>query len=438
MPLLQMHEVTEVLMHTTTAQPACAERIQTPVQMPPDALNVVIVDHELPYPPTNRKRAWTLNLVQRLARRHRITIICTSTLDNTQTQRARALLLGRGVRTVIVPSSPFDRVASIFWPQSVVGGPGSIRRLRRALRDYAEQHPVDLWHCQGIRCAAALGDFATAPRVVLALEIGALSYQREQEQEPSALKRWLLHGRLRRAMLQEQTTFAAATATITACRDDADLAHFALGAPRVEVVDHGVDLECFRPGELSRQPETVLFLGSLDQQANLDAVQQLLSTIWPAVAAARVAAKLLVVGSNPPRWLSRRIASVQGAELHGNAPDVRLYLNQCSLLAVPIRKGTGSRLRILEALASETPVISTAIGAEGLRLLSGEHLTVVDGIPSMATAILTTLSQPQLAQEQAARGRQAVADSYSWDRSANRLEQVWLSCVPCRRQAVGG
>jgi glycosyltransferase involved in cell wall biosynthesis len=247
------------------------------------------------------------------------------------------------------------------------------------------------------------------------------------------MKRWMLHGRVRKWMRLEQQSFAAAAATITACRDDADLACFALGAARVEVVDQGVDLEYFRPAEHLRQPESVLFLGSLDHRANVDAVQQLLTAIWPEVQAKRPKAKLVIVGSNPPRWLRRLVASAQGAELHADVSDVRPYLNQCSLLALPMRLGSGSRLAILEALACETPVVSTVLGAEGLRLQPGEHLTVVDHMSSMAAAILTTLNQPQPAQEQASRGRQVVVDEYSWQRSADRLEQVWLSCVPSRR-----
>ena len=118
-----------------------------------------------------------------------------------------------------------------------------------------------------------------------------------------------------------------------------------------------------------------------------------------------------------------------GVELHGSVPDVRPYLADCGLLVVPLRIGGGSRLKILEALASGTPVVSTRVGAEGLCLEPGQDLTVVEDIEDLSGALVKAIRHPEVIQAEAERGREKVLEHYDWDRLAEQLERVWLQCV---------
>src|SRR5207248_7650671 len=116
---------------------------------------------------------------------------------------------------------------------------------------------------------------------------------------------------------------------------------------------------------------------SLEWRPNLDAVRLLLDRTLPAVRAAEPDVRLSIVGRRPPAWLVQRARTEPGVELHADVPDVRPHLARAAVLAVPLRIGGGSRLKILEALGCGVPVVSTRVGAEGLDLRDGEHLTVV-------------------------------------------------------------
>jgi glycosyltransferase involved in cell wall biosynthesis len=96
---------------------------------------------------------------------------------------------------------------------------------------------------------------------------------------------------------------------------------------------------------------------------------------------------------------------------------------------VPLRIGGGSRLKILEALASGTPVVSTRIGAEGLHLEAGKDLTVVEEINDLSKALIKAIRHPDVLQAQSERGREKVLEYYDWDRLAEQLEQVWRQCA---------
>src|SRR5436853_5918681 len=129
-----------------------------------------------------------------------------------------------------------------------------------------------------------------------------------------------------------------------------------------------------------------------------------------------------------------------GVELHADVADVRPFLAECGVMAVPLRIGGGSRLKILEALACGLPVVSTRVGAEGLCLTPGRDLVVVETADDMAAALIDGLRMPERLQAMAERGRRLVLERYDWDTLADRLEQVWQKCVhaPCRQlQEVG-
>jgi glycosyltransferase involved in cell wall biosynthesis len=98
-------------------------------------------------------------------------------------------------------------------------------------------------------------------------------------------------------------------------------------------------------------------------------------------------------------------------------------------MVVPLRVGGGSRLKVLEALAMATPVVSTAVGAEGLCLRGGRHLCVVNDIAGLPQAIVAAIRDPAAVRKQAALGREVVLQRYDWDVLADRLERTWLECA---------
>ena len=196
------------------------------------------------------------------------------------------------------------------------------------------------------------------------------------------------------------------------------------------VVDNGVDTAGFRPDD-AVNPDTrqMLFLGSLDWRPNLDAVRLLMDVIYPKVRLAEPLATVAVVGRKPPDWLRESVRTRLGIKVYGDVPDVRPYLHGAGMLVVPLRIGGGSRLKILEALATGLPVVTTTVGVEGLRLNAGEHVTVADSAEAFAAAAVEAVRRPDAARAQAARGRARVLAEYDWGGLADRLGAVWAGAA---------
>jgi len=397
-----------------------------------------LLDEELPYPPTSGKRIRTLNLTLRLARRHRLTYLCHRNADPDEARQAAAFFAEHDIATVVVnravppKSGPrfYLRLAgNLLSPLPYSVATHTSRALRRALAEHARTHPVDVWHCEWTPYAEALRGVAHGRRVVIAHNVESVIWQRYHETEANLLRRWYIGRQWRKFQRFEQRVLGEVEHTVAV--SDVDAARFRqdFGARRVEVVENGVDTAYFQPQTARREPGRLLFLGSLDWRPNLDGVQLLLDRVFPAVRAAEPSARLCLVGRNPPETLRQQVAAMLGVELHGSVPDVRPYLADCGMLVVPLRIGGGSRLKILEALASGTPVVSTRIGAEGLCLDAGQDLTVVEEIEDLAGALVTAIREPEVVLAQAERGREKVLERYDWDRLAKQLEQVWRQCA---------
>ena len=409
-------------------------------------MNVAIVDGDAAYPPSNGKRLRTLNLMLRLARRHRITYIARCSGGPDELKQAAAFLREHDIEPVLVdhpvprkkgPAFYARLAANILSPFPYSVASHDSPQLRRAIQDHEERRPVDVWQFEWTPFLNMLRRPGRARRVLIAHNVDSLIWQRYYETERGLLKRWYIHGQWRKFERYERRTFAEADRVVTVSDDDAALARERFGVERVDVVDNGVDTAYFGSVEGPRTPERVLFLGSLDWRPNQDAVRALLDEIFPTVRAQAPAARLSIVGRKPPEWLRRRVAASDFAELHADVADVRPHLGESGVMAVPLRIGGGSRLKILEALASGLPVVSTRVGAEGLRLENGRDLTVVEGVADMAAALVDCICSPERARRTAEQGRRLVLEQYDWDVLADKLEAVWESVIGARRPVQG-
>ena len=396
-------------------------------------MDVAIVDSDVAYPPTSGKRLRTLNLMLQMAKRHQIHYLARGQEDSSQYDQAREYLSRFGIRTYIV-HDPIPRKQGLFFYVRLLGNllsplPYSVashhsETFRRAVLDYAAQHRIDLWQVEWMVYLYVL----PSPRVgtvVQAHNVDSLIWQRYYEAERNPLKRWYIYQQWRKFFAFERRAFQIPDQIVAVSAADAALAREWYGVSHIEVVDNGVDVAYFQDVRPASDSKAILFLGSLDWRPNLDALTVLLDDIFPMVRQRIPDARLLLVGRLPPASLRRRVQGIDGVELHADVLDVRPFLAASAVMAVPLRIGGGSRLKILEALAAGLPVVSTRVGAEGLALRPGVDLTIADTPFDQAMALIDCLERPEAAREMAEQGRQSVVSQYDWASLANRLERVW-------------
>lgn len=161
------------------------------------------------------------------------------------------------------------------------------------------------------------------------------------------------------------------------------------------------------------------FVALLGWHPNVDAAVWLVREVWPIVRRAVPGARLLLVGRDPAPLV--RSQAAPDVEVTGTVDDVRPHLARARVALAPLRAGSGSRLKVLEALDAGRPVVGTSKGLEGLEDLVGRGAVVADDAPSMADAIARLLTDPDAAEALGRRGHDAVAEDYSWDRVLSPL-----------------
>jgi polysaccharide biosynthesis protein PslH len=210
---------------------------------------------------------------------------------------------------------------------------------------------------------------------------------------------------------------------VAVSEDDAEVARAVLGADTV-TVPNGVDTRAFRPAPPpdADTPPVLLYTGTMSYPPNADGLRWLLAELWPRIRRAVPDARLVVVGKDPPA--DARAVAAEGITLAGWVADVTPYFADASAILVPIRSGGGTRLKVLDGLASGRPVISTRAGAEGIPLRQGEQAILADGPDEFAAAVATVLRDPGLAERIGASGRLLAEQEYDWHALGRRLESA--------------
>jgi glycosyltransferase involved in cell wall biosynthesis len=236
----------------------------------------------------------------------------------------------------------------------------------------------------------------------------------------------------------ELAAVASADLVLTMSDTDRDVLARFVDVPHAVTVPNGVDCRAFPFAREPRADGTLLFVGFFRHEPNVEAVRWFCHDVLPLVRAGAPHARFKVVGAYPPEVL-RRLAADDVIEVTGRVEDIAPYYREASVFVAPVLQGSGTRLKILEAMASGCPVVSTTIGAEGLGAVDGEHVRLADDPQAMAAAILNLLHDPAGAAALATRARTFVEARYDWDAIAARLLAAYrehAAVVPARRDAA--
>lgn len=209
-------------------------------------------------------------------------------------------------------------------------------------------------------------------------------------------------------------------------------------AARVHVLPNGVDGDYFPSTDAPRDAATLVFVGRMAYHANFAAARLLLTDLMPRLWARRPDARLLIVGTTPPAAL-RALARRAGPRVvvTGAVPDVRPYLRRATLSVSPLPYAVGIQNKVLEAMATATPVVATRAACSGLRAVAGQDLLVAEGADAFAAEILRLLEEPALARTVGAAGRRYVEAQHDWRAAARDLEAIYHDAIAERAAADG-
>jgi glycosyltransferase involved in cell wall biosynthesis len=237
--------------------------------------------------------------------------------------------------------------------------------------------------------------------------------------------RWLYGREAQRARRHERLVAETYDAVWVMSQDDA--AAFAWAS---EVVPNGVDVNRYRPTALPAAPR-IAFTGSLHYFPNIDGANWFCREVLPLIRARVPQATVTVAGRRPVPAVEA-LADLDGVSVLADVADMVPVVSEARVAVVPLRVGSGTRLKALEALAAGRPVIGTTIGLAGLDLRDGNEALFADAPAAFAEAVVRVLENDQLAAALADAGRRH-AQRFSWDLIGDGFADALLS-LPARSQ----
>jgi len=396
--------------------------------------------HFIPYPPRGGAHQRSYNLLRYVARRYETTLVAFNlkahSPDDLSDWQAG---LAKDCARVVFWEMPV-KWKSIRWGAKLILSP-----LRR--RPYSchcfwspamavkwhvmlREHQDALVHFDSIDLALFAGGAAGFRKVLNHHNCESAMARRRAEVERSPAKKFYLQSQAAKLARLEQTTCPLFDVNLAVSEADARLLR--KGSPEATflVVENSTDTDYFSPSSAPAEPDSLAFVSSLNWYPNISAIQYFVREIWPLVKARRRDARLYVVGMKPSHSLAEWLRQDSGITLVDSPADVRPWMSKAAALICPMRDGGGTKVKILDAMATGKAVVSTSLGCEGLEVRHGENVLIADTPEDFAARVLEALQDRVLRDRLGAQARSLVERKYNWSVVGSRLEEAY-------RQATG-
>jgi glycosyltransferase involved in cell wall biosynthesis len=309
-------------------------------------------------------------------------------------------------------SSSLDRLRAVFGRKPY----GAVRLATPAMQSLVREHlaknEYDVMLCDDVYMAGNIPENNRLPVVLNKHDITCRIMRQFAVGERNPLKR--LYALLEAAKIQrlEAALCASAQAVAVCSARDAELLRELSPAAKLFVVPNVMDIDKYAPATQGDR-HSVLFVGAMDWLPNQDGVEFLVHDIFPLVRRLVPTAQVVLAGRNPSPAMLQRYAEFPDVKFTGTVVDLRPFIARATVCVVPLRIGSGTRLKILEAAAMAKPIVSTTLGAEGLDLRNGEEIILEDSPHAFAKGIAMLLTDPSRAAAIGSAARRAVEQLYS-------------------------
>ena len=396
----------------------------------------------VPYAP-NRIRTRPLHLIKALgAEGHEMTV---ATLWTSDEERAEIDALGIAPSHMIAERQPLARSAwnclrALAGTEPLQAHFSWSPRLAARLRQAVDDTPFDVVHVEhlrGVRYGLLLrrlvSDRPLRPAFVWdSVDSISLLFHRAAQESQVPLARMAARLELPRTRRYERRVGRRFDRVIVT--SEADRSEFLRltrpagdggAALRVDVVPNGVDLDYFSPAADVREPLTLVVTGKMSYHANVSAVRWLVDEVMPRVWSTLPAARLWIVGKDPPREVVKMGSPDARVVVTGTVPDVRPFLRRAALAVAPIQYGVGIQNKVLEAMACATPVVATAEAVAGLRAQDGSEVVVATTPAEFALAIVTLLQDPAVRGRLGQAGRTFTERHHDWRQVGAAMTELY-------------
>jgi len=387
-----------------------------------DRLKVLAVAPYCPYPPTHGGAVRMWELLTRMANKHEVHL--AAMVEREAELDARDELSKHFPRVHLHLRGRPDP-APHWWPASVAEFNST--SFTRAVDRMCGEEDYDIVQAEYPILAHTLPRAGRAKLAITEIDVFHLAYRRTMQATSGWIEKLKSTYEWLRMFRYEVEHADRADMLLAMSEHDAEQCR-RVTQTVVHVVPNGVDPSRIAFQPRVEHPHEVMFVGHFRHTPNVEGVCWFAQHVWPRVRDAEWRARLLVVGAAPPPEVEA-LAHDPTISVTGFVDDLSPLYARVACFIAPIRRGSGTRLKIIEAMAAGVPVLSTSVGVEGLDVVDGQHALIADQPESAAAACLRLLREAELRDALAKNARALVEKKYNWDAIAERLDAAWHEVV---------
>ena len=390
-------------------------------------MKILWVKTDFLHPTTRGGQIRTLEMLRHLHRRHEIHYVAfddanAEGVERSKEYASRCYPVPHRIISKRSPGFALQLAQGLFSRLPVACMRYLSQRMRELISQLTSKEQFDVKVCDFLFPSVNVDDMSSW--ILFQHNIETIIWERHVKAARTPLHRAYFRLQARKMFEWECFVCRRAAHVIAVSEADEQVMRQRFGVKHISWVPTGVDLDHFVRPEAAPPPlYDLVFVGSMDWMPNIDGVNWFFAEILPLIRAQKPDCRVAIVGRRPPASIVS-----QGSDplitITGTVPDVRPYLWQSAVSIVPLRVGGGTRLKIFEAMAAGTPVVSTTVGADGLPLRHGETVRIADSPVNFAAECLDLLQHEEARKEMAARALELVRSSFSWAQVTRQFEQI--------------
>lgn len=391
-------------------------------------MKILMLTPYLPYPLLSGGQIRTYNLLKNLSKHHQITLFALIK-DKTETEYIKDLEpFCSKIKVFKRTKNPWairNVLLAGFTPYPFLVTRNLPSNMRSKIKKEIAQSNYDLIHAETFYMMPNIPS-TKIPVLLVEQTIEYLGYDYYAKKTKNALLRALLHIDVAKIRYWEKHFWLKAKHLVTMSEDDKKFIGSEIGdRVPIDVVANGVDVDSFSEVKrnLPKHP-TILFVGTFKWLPNIDAVTFLVEKVWSGIKSQVKDAKLWIVGHSPTDKV-KKYGQLKDITVSDNVKDIRDAYSQAHVLLAPIRSGKGTRYKVLESMATGTPVVTTPLGAEGLSITHGTHALIGESEQELTDLTIKLLNDELLQMRLSKEGKKLVTDQYGWESISESLDRLY-------------
>lgn len=375
----------------------------------------------VPYLPTitmsGGQTRW-YNIIKYLAKNHDITLFSLIKDDHERKLIPELKKYCKKVEVFVRPKKPWtlrNILLSVFGPFPLLVIRNSSLDERTAIKNELKKEKYDLIHAETFYVMPHLPK-TNVPTILVEQTIWHDVYKHHVVNEVPKILRPFFMQDVIKVKFWERYYWNKADRLFAVSEEDKKEMLKLVPKKDVGIIPNGVDSKYFAEKRIERRkPPRILYgVTNFEWLQNEEATKELIYEVWPLIKKENIDAKIWIVGRKIPAWLKKFSKNEDDIEISENIPDQRDAYRRASLMVAPIRGAGGTRLKILEAMATALPVVSTSVGVAGLSLTHKVNVLIADTSEELANNALMLLRDDRLAEKIGRAGQEHVRKYFDW------------------------